>query len=74
MPSRWFNGLIDAINSLELYPLRCPIAPESDEFEEQIRQLLYGKRGRAYRILFTVAGETVRVLHVRHGARQWLEP
>src|SRR5437763_16573368 len=67
---RWYEGLLTAFRSLAKNPLRCPLAPESAFFEEEIRQLLYGK----YRILFTVAGATVFVLRVRHGARQYLKP
>jgi len=70
----WYNGLIDAIETLTTLPHRCPLAPENDAFEEEIRQLLYGKRGGVYRILFTLVGETVRVLHVRYGARRYLTP
>ena len=37
----------------------CPRAPESDAFDCEVRQLLYGKRQHAYRILFDISGETV---------------
>lgn len=67
---RWFNGLIDAVNSLEEMPRRCPLAPENEFFDEEIRHLIYG----AYRILFTIEGKSVHVLHVRHGARRYLKP
>ncbi|HEX8424243.1 MAG TPA: type II toxin-antitoxin system RelE/ParE family toxin [Pyrinomonadaceae bacterium] len=66
----WYEGLMKALRSLEKSPLRCPLAPESAFFEEEIRQLGYGK----YRILFTVAGETVFVLRVRHSAQEYLKP
>jgi plasmid stabilization system protein ParE len=59
---RWYEGLIKAFRSLAKNPLRCPLAAESAFFEEEIRQLIYGK----YRILFVVEGETVFVLRVRH--------
>ena len=59
-----------AFRSLERSPLRCSLAPESAFFEEEIRQLIYGK----YRILFTVEGETVFVLRVRHRAQDYLKP
>jgi plasmid stabilization system protein ParE len=65
----WYNGLLDAVLSLEFSPARCPLAPESQHAPESIRQLLYGTRQHAYRILFTIRGETVTVLHIRHGAR-----
>lgn len=67
---RWYEGLMRAFRSLEKNPFRCPVAPESAFFEEEIRQLIYGR----YRILFTVEKETVFVLRVRHGARRYLKP
>jgi plasmid stabilization system protein ParE len=67
---RWYEGLMKAFRSLEKNPLRCPPAPESVFFEEEIRQLVYGK----YRILFTAEGETVYVLRVRHSAMKYLKP
>ena len=70
---RWWNGLDAAILSLEEMPARCPLAPENDEFEEEIRELLYGKRQHRYRILFTISEQTVVVLHIRHGAREHLK-
>jgi plasmid stabilization system protein ParE len=70
----WFNGLDGAVASLEENPRRCPLASEADAFSEEIRQLLYGKRRHMYRILFTIVGSTVRVLHVRHAARPTLRP
>ena len=66
----WLRGAIDAIQTLMSFPRRCPLAPEDDVFDVEIRQLLYGN----FRILFTVEADLVRILHVRHGARRPLEP
>lgn len=66
----WYEGLLKAFRSLERNPFRCPLAQENAFFEEQIRQLIYGK----YRILFTVDAEMVFVLRVRHTAREHLRP
>ena len=66
----WYEGLLKAFRSLEKNPLRCSLAPESVFFEEEIRQFHYSK----YRILFTVEGETVFVLRVRHSAQEYLKP
>ena len=71
--AEWYNGLVDAILSLEKNPERCSIAPESSEFDEDIRQLLHGKGRSRYRILFIIRGKKVHVLHVRHGARRRLK-
>ena len=71
---RWYNGLLKAIRSLAESPGRCSLAPEDERFPEEIRNLLYGKRTTAYRIIFTIRGDTVHVLHFRRGAREGLKP
>ena len=73
---KWFNGLEAAIRTLEDFPQRCPLAEESKVFDVEIRQLVYGKRVGAYRVLFTVTirEDAVHVLHVRHGRRRRLRP
>ena len=50
-----FNGLEAAIQSLEDLPQRCPLAEESKVFDVEIRQMIYGKRAGAHRILFTIS-------------------
>jgi len=65
----WLKGLFKTLDTLKQFPNRCPLAPENDEFSEEVRQLLYGKRSNAYRILFTVEQNTVYILHVRHHAQ-----
>ena len=41
--AEWFNGMMDAIEFLASHPQRCPLAPETPFFPEEIRQLLYGR-------------------------------
>lgn len=67
---RWFLALDEAIASLATLPARCPMAPENPDSPVELRQLLYGRRPHVYRILFTIEGNTVYVLHVRHGRRK----
>jgi plasmid stabilization system protein ParE len=71
---RWYVKLFAAIDTLESNPERCAIASESDAFPEQVRQLLFGRRRTAFRILFVVRGDTVHVLRIIRGARQPLRP
>lgn len=66
----WFEILQQAILSLSHFPERCSLAPESRMFPFDVRHLLYGRKPHIYRILFTIEGETVHVLHIRHGRRQ----
>lgn len=70
--ARWFNGLERAILSLDQHPKRCPVAPESFDPDHPVRALTYGRKPHAYRIFFTVDddAESVRVVHVRRGARR----
>ena len=65
---RWYQGLKEAILSLEEHPNRCPVIPEKDG----IRHLLYGRKPHVYRVIFRVLGKRkqVEVLHIRHGARR----
>ena len=49
---RWYNGFLDALDTLAANPERCPLAPEDSKFPIEVRQLLYGRR-RSYRALFT---------------------
>jgi len=66
---RWFNSIYDTIGSLELFPERCALAPESKFFNREIRETFHGRRQHKYRILFTVTEDEVHILHVRHCAR-----
>ena len=70
--ARWYNGFVEALNSLTDFPERCGLAPENDAVDPEIRQLLYGRRSGVYRALFTITGREVRVLHIRHAARTTL--
>jgi len=65
----WYNRLREVIFSLDTFPERCPLAPESKFLNAEIRETFHGRRQHKYRILFTVSGNEVHVLHVRHGAR-----
>jgi plasmid stabilization system protein ParE len=65
----WFNSIYETIGSLEIFPERCPFAPENQFLKGEIREIFHGRRQHKYRILFTVTESEVHVLHVRHGAR-----
>ncbi len=58
----WFTALQDALDSLSELSFRCPCAPENKFLVEEIRHLLFQK----YRVVYTVSGNTVHVLHIRH--------
>jgi plasmid stabilization system protein ParE len=59
---QWVRQLRTAASKqLTFVPKGFPLAPEDDEFPEEIRQLVVGR----YRVLFTIKGRKVHVLHVR---------
>lgn len=66
----WYFDVTESIESLKNFPARCPLAPESKKFGEEIRYLMFDK----YRILFIIEDETVYVIRVRHQAQDVLSP
>lgn len=59
---QWARQLRTTISQqLAIVPKGFPLAPEDDEFFEKIRQMDVGR----YRVLFTIKGRKVHVLHVR---------
>lgn len=69
---RWFQKLKEALTSLSEFPHRCPLAPENAEFPFEVHQMLYGRKPHQYRVLFTIDGDRVVILHIRHGRRRQL--
>jgi len=59
---QWARQLRSAVlMQLAVVPQGFPLAPEDDEFSEEIRQMVVG----FYRVLFTIKGREVHVLHLR---------
>jgi plasmid stabilization system protein ParE len=67
---RWRLRSRERIRSLKDLPVRHEIAYPASVVGRDVRQALFG----VYRILYTVQGDDVTVLSVRHGARQPLTP
>ncbi len=53
------------IESLEIFPLRCPVIPESQDLGKAYRHILYGN----YRTIFRMKGSRIIIMRVIHGAR-----
>ena len=64
--TRWFDGLEKAIYTLERFPRRCPITPESKKTKQGLRHLLYSSMRVIYEI--DEARKLVRIITVRHAA------
>lgn len=63
---RWLWETSEAVTSLSKSPKRCAVSPESDAFDVEVRQLLYGRKPHVYRILFSIRETKIYVLRVRH--------
>ncbi len=63
----WFNGLEEAISSLDELPASGASTPE----DGNLRHLLYGRKRHCYRIIYAIdeGNRIVTVLHIRHSAR-----
>lgn len=61
----WVNEIERQIDSLEKFPSRCPVIPESQELGKEYRHILYGN----YRTIFRMEGSRVIIMRVIHGAR-----
>jgi plasmid stabilization system protein ParE len=65
---RWYTGLEKAIESLEIFPNRCGLAPETEFLHVELRHYIY----KSHRVIFRVEESTrrVRILHIRHSKRR----
>jgi toxin ParE1/3/4 len=63
----WFEGLQDAILGLDQLSARGTVTPEDSRF----RQILFGRKPHTYRIIYRIEAKdtTVRIMQIRHGAR-----
>jgi toxin ParE1/3/4 len=62
---KFVRRLEEQIETLERFPERCPLIAENEMLGTRYRHLIYGN----YRNVFRIAGKTVYVLRVIHGAR-----
>lgn len=62
---RWLQALRAKIDTLSELPGRCSLARESKSMPFELRQLLYGRKPRVYRVLFSVQGNIVHILFIR---------
>lgn len=75
---RWLYRLFETIFSLEQFPTRCPRITESKQIGRELRQLVFGRRSGAFRIIFDIQEidtefPLVRVLRVWRGTRSALQ-
>ena len=62
---KFIHAVEDKIQTLEKFPQRCPIIPESDLLGLEYRHLIIGN----YRIIFKLKKNIVYVMRAVHSAR-----
>ncbi|MEO5913080.1 MAG: type II toxin-antitoxin system RelE/ParE family toxin [Luteolibacter sp.] len=70
----WRIRIIEAIRSLEIAPDCHALARESAAFPVEIRCLLCGKNRSAFRILYQIKDDEVRVLAIRRPSQDLMDP
>jgi plasmid stabilization system protein ParE len=72
---RWYEAFWDSAERLKSFPQSCGLAPESRDFPEEVRQMLFKtRRGRTYRALFVIRGDLVHILCVRGPGERPVKP
>jgi plasmid stabilization system protein ParE len=62
----WYSSLLKKVEDLAVTATACSQAPESKPLDIDLRQAFFKTpRGRTYRFLFLMDGNTVRILRVR---------
>jgi toxin ParE1/3/4 len=63
--SKWIEEIERQIDSLENFPLRCPVIPEAKELGQEYRHLIHGN----YSTIFRIRDSKVIIMRVIHSAR-----
>jgi plasmid stabilization system protein ParE len=72
---RWHEGFVALIEGLCDSPERHPLAPESDLFPIELREVHYGSgRRKTHRAIFSISGRRVDVIAIRHFSQRDLTP
>lgn len=68
--SAWYERFVEQLKSIDRTPERCPIARESKRVFLEVRELHFGRRPNVFRVLFTIDGNTVRILRIVRAQRR----
>jgi len=72
---QWLDRITSALDSLSINPERCSLYVNSDDFDVEIREMLYGSgKRKTHRIFFTISENAVSVIAVKHFAQRDLTP
>ena len=71
----WYVAFTRKLDALSSEAERFPVAPESQRFEKVVRNATFRtRRGRTYRVLFTIDRDDVHVLFVRGPGQDLAKP
>jgi plasmid stabilization system protein ParE len=71
----WVNALDEAKKRLTQNALTCGEADENERFDIEVKQSLFKtRRGRVYRLVFTIVENEVRILRVRGSGQAPVHP
>ncbi len=72
---RWYDGILDAIYRLDLFPESNGLSAENSAFPYEIRDLCFGVGSRpTHRAVFTIVDDAVHVLTVQRAAQDAIHP
>lgn len=72
---QWHLAYRNAIAKLRENPLQFSLAPETERFHFEVRQLIFRTRfGRPYRLVFMIDDSTVYILDIRGPGQDLAEP
>jgi plasmid stabilization system protein ParE len=71
---KWHRRMRTAIESLSTAADTWPEALEAVWYGSCLREMIVGRRHRAYRVLFEIRGHVVWVLRIRHVSQDSLRP
>jgi plasmid stabilization system protein ParE len=71
---KWLDSYERILSRLEHDPSAFTLAPEDEVLKSSIRQSLFWTGGgHVYRLLFVIAGDKVRVLHIRGPGQDYVK-
>ena len=70
--ARWLDRFQSALHVLSHNPERCPFAKENAKVDLELREFHFGNKPHVFRVIFTIDGETVRILRIRRAQRRFL--
>ena len=63
---KWHTELLTAIEALGEHSERHPLAENEGLAAARVREMLFGRRRKTYRVWYRVEGDAVRILSIRH--------